>query len=72
MNPENQHRVVWIDIWRPMETAPKDGTEILVSDNDLISTAFWGGGAWQWSWDRELDYLVPLYWMPLPPLPKDS
>lgn len=71
MNPENQHRVVWIDIWRDIESAPKDGTEILVSNNEFMALVSWYDGEWVEA-ARELDYMVPTHWMPLPPLPKDS
>lgn len=28
--------------WQPIETAPKDGTIILVSDKRSVSAAYWG------------------------------
>jgi len=58
-------------LWQPIETAPMDGTNILVSD----------GGPAELGWHDEYDppedpwcgYLKrPKYWMPLPEPPKDD
>lgn len=69
--------------WRPIETAPGDGTEILVTGinwNDPSRgrhtvTAKYNRcvGGWQAStdWDNStLEYLT--HWMPLPPIPTDT
>lgn len=64
--------------WQPIETAPRDGTEILASDYDVIEIVSWGisQGEWQdwmhWS-DREGGIMFPSWWQPLPehpPLPE--
>ena len=62
--------------WRPIETAPKDGTEILVCgpacSGFYFSVACWKD-RWQESWwsdyeDEEL--FPPSHWMPLPAAPE--
>jgi len=60
--------------WLPIDTAPRDGTEILASDYDAIEIVAWGERqAWQgWS-DREGRIMFPSWWQPLPdhpPLPE--
>ena len=65
--------------WLPIDTAPRDGTEILASDYDAIEIVSWGLlGEWQdwegWS-DREGAIISPAWWQPLPehpPLPEDQ
>jgi hypothetical protein len=62
-------------LWRPIETAPKDGTDILVycgpASDPIWGIACWDEGAWRlWNdaeWRRH-DW--PTHWMPLPPLPE--
>lgn len=57
--------------WQPIETAPKDGSRILliakggwVADGQWEKEAYAGNGAWVWPFvHRE-----PTYWMPLPAL----
>ncbi len=62
--------------WQPIETAPKDGTEILTFQPRLSYRGFfvvvrfdaemWGGdGGWS---DGEYHYR-PTHWMPLPDPP---
>jgi hypothetical protein len=67
--------------WRPIETAPKDGTEILLAHATWVDTGYWavninGDGCdgwtceWVASWGYEEYALVsPSHWMPLPEPP---
>lgn len=65
--------------WRPIETAPRDGTRVLVwrprESDDHVAHAgvdHWrddnaGGGSG--SWYRSRRYQQPTHWMPLPAPP---
>ena len=61
--------------WQKIETAPRDGTLILVwrkSNNELgydhlrLSVDYFKHGAW---WESRRD-MPPTHWMPLPPPPE--
>lgn len=55
--------------WRPIETAPKDGTDVLVCCQGWVCAhpARWNGKRWTHRWnDAEL---VPTHWRPMPELP---
>lgn len=63
--------------WQPIDTAPKDGTEILASDYDAIEIVSWVaprfdvGITGEWT-NREGEAMYPAWWQPLPdhpPLP---
>ena len=66
--------------WQPIETAPKDGTEVLVCGGDMddmwceqgkvviASYDDWLFHSWTTTGGRE-DPLKPSYWMPLPVSP---
>ena len=74
--------------WQPIETAPKDGTEILVCGSMGRSThavAFWheddseiwvddGGGFWATDYRQKGNYTIvdAEFWMPLPEPPQDD
>jgi len=66
--------------WRPIETAPLDGTEVLVWDEDTQAVQraayipYWGGDpTWQLGtclqFGDETSQLSPTHWMPLPKAP---
>ena len=62
--------------WQPIETAPRDGTYILLFGRHsrrggLIQiTARWGGGDWESADDGYGAYIIPTHWMPLPDPPE--
>lgn len=73
----------WVDGWRPIATAPRDGTFILLGcatwerpelGQWSLPTAYWStdGGSYEdgetASTSDEVD--SPTYWQPLPPNPK--
>lgn len=63
--------------WRPIETAPKDGTWIMLVVGNGVRFGCYGpkesrhgvnyGDDWGWgrSWDNRFD-TAPTHWMPLP------
>jgi len=69
--------------WRDIATAPKDGTNILVTDGSQIAVMYWvkgdRPGDWRWQgWllaamdygDSGKDHMDELtHWQPLPALP---
>jgi len=65
-------------MWQPIETAPKDGTEILAyygqeGRGQILILAWdenwWGPGNGDWVLNGEKDYATPTHWMPLPAPP---
>lgn len=74
--------------WQDIETAPKDGTAVLVyatrdgwTDGARIVCARFGGLGPRWSIygcgpigrsEQWLDVCNPTHWMPLPPPPQDA
>lgn len=66
-------------MWRPIETAPKDGTQLLlVSEDGVQVVGYWGkhNHVPLYGWLRpvelygeEVDGLDPTHWMPLPEKP---
>ena len=52
--------------WQPMETAPRDGTEILLSDGHYKRTGWWAKRINRWSLDSAVPMAIPTQWLPLP------
>lgn len=67
--------------WQPIETAPKDGSEIILGGQGWVSAGFWSDGeeckraeaGWFFEDDRASLLIArnanPTHWMPLPPSP---
>lgn len=60
--------------WQPIETAPKDGTEILAwQKGEGAFVVFWYSRLFNWKWTtHDLggdENLYPSHWMPLPAPP---
>ena len=57
------------DDWHPIETAPRDGTSIVVDNGRGQFTCAWDDDWWQ-VWDGKNDHPLrgsePTYWRPLP------
>lgn len=71
------HREAALLVWQPIDTAPRDGTDILVADHEAVTSAFWGvhnpdvsPRLHRYGWVGQVDF-APTHWMPLPkpPLP---
>lgn len=73
-----------MDKWQPIETAPKDGTDVLVCGGTYnaglqigtpllgVIIAFWDGSYWHGPEENAHDEwreCYPAYWMPLPAPP---
>jgi len=61
--------------WQPIETAPKNGTRVLVTNGIDVQIEFkdnddemWSG----WQTGTRLYSVVPTHWMPLPEPPKTT
>jgi hypothetical protein len=57
--------------WQPMESAPKDGTQVIVWDGGQVVAAhfdssMWGNGWVEWCYRSDADPVTPKLWMPLP------
>lgn len=70
-------------LWQPIETAPRDGTRLLLWCEGECEMGWWSGTNWD-SLESYLEYgfeacdtcivnysLVPSHWQPLPPPPQD-
>lgn len=56
--------------WQPIETAPRDGTKVLVIDaSGEMEFARFNGDFWETDWDW-MNGLT--HWMPLPPPPETA
>lgn len=63
--------------WQPIETAPKDGTPVLLyepSEDPTVHVAEWGIGDWHLcdfdpGYDLVQRAVNPTHWMPLPEPP---
>lgn len=57
------------DCWQPIETAPKDGTEILVYANVGPMVSFFSSGMWREKANMMGLKSEPSHWMRLPDAP---
>ena len=55
--------------WQPIATAPKDGSEVLLTDGKWKRTGYWARRIERWSVDAVVPLSQPTHWMPLPPAP---
>jgi hypothetical protein len=63
--------------WYPIESAPKDGTEVLlwIPAENTADIGFWGDShadETTWIEGRDLSPLAATHWMPLPPPPGET
>lgn len=64
--------------WQPIETAPKDGTSILLYTAYGVVEGFWGWSEWQqtvicsnYDMSSTCFECQPTHWMPLPNPPEE-
>lgn len=58
--------------WEPIETAPRDGTEVLVFHHGLITIAWWSSIFDEWQNACSADWCHEVtHWMPLPEAPPE-
>ncbi|GEP07923.1 hypothetical protein MOX02_59610 [Methylobacterium oxalidis] len=57
--------------WQPIQTAPRDGTAVLVFHAawDVLQVAICYGEVGRWQQPSGDLLQTPMYWMALPPLP---
>lgn len=54
--------------WQPIETAPKDGTRLLLATpTGKLADGVWSTRYKVWSWPYVM--VEPTHWMPAPPIP---
>ena len=51
--------------WQPIDTAPADGSRILISDRTQVYLGYWTGSRWA-IWGGDGVIMWPTHWMPLP------
>ena len=59
--------------WQPIETAPRDGTDILTRSSETESSVrYWGEGEdGDDAWQPRIRGCFPEWWMPIPSLAND-
>jgi hypothetical protein len=84
--PEAVCSTAMLGAWQPIETAPRDGTWVLLTggecfgedDGERTVVAQWdeyGGGTWHFAWYDDGyygAYYGPTHWMPLPAPPESA
>jgi hypothetical protein len=55
--------------WKSIETAPRNGSDMLLWDGTLIRLGFWDGNRFS-IWPGRAECKFPTHWMPLPEPPK--
>lgn len=58
--------------WRPIATAPKDGTQIILCHDNEVYSGSWSCGAWDADADHEGQSQFPTHWRPMMALPGED
>ena len=60
-----------MDKWKTIESAPKDGADIILYSHDDTAIGFWSDFAKDWQVGSER-FTNPTHWMPVPESPQDA
>lgn len=55
--------------WQPIETAPKDGTEVIILEDGSLYKAFWCNTSSRFNSNHIKGHHRATHWTPLPPAP---
>lgn len=58
--------------WQPINTAPRDGTAILLTDGTYIRTGWWASRRNAWSVDTIVQLAMPTQWAALPAIAQSA
>ena len=64
--------------WQPIDTAPKDGTRVLLTDGKFTQIGLWcqwlsvPGNPEEWFYEGGRGWNDPTHWMPLPTPPLEE
>lgn len=57
--------------WRPIETAPRDGSPVLVFDGEHYAVGYWAPEIGEWWVSKKMrTTMLGTHWMPLPAPPE--
>lgn len=58
--------------WRPIATAPRDGSDVLLWAGRDCHVGYWSIVGWADVWAGECPWIDPSHWMPLPQPPMEN
>ncbi len=60
-------------VWQPIETAPKDGSPVLVFDGEHYAVGYWATEIGEWWVSKKMKTtMLGTHWMPLPAPPAST
>jgi hypothetical protein len=58
--------------WQPIASAPKDGTDVWLTDGHWKRSGYWARLAETWSVDTAVQLKPPTHWAPMPKFPREA